>query len=458
MNVLTVGLDILGVIDPFGIIADLLNAGLSAAQEKYDEAILAVVAAIPVLGTALLPLKWVKKGMKIPGIEKSMVWINKAIEAFTRYGTGLLVVRFRFVLTCLLNVMLCVVCWLCGVWCMVYFVYSAPALKKFAGELGDAAAKLDAGAATKTLKVFANIIETIADVLIWISTKGDAVIAWGVNIVKKVESTPLKHFNAFIEKVQTFALKILDKIGCGPDGGSVPKWGVVLFEKVGAVLKHFDMFKTESAWVKAISPCLLICQETLKPEAKTPKDAFAEVTKCVKSVGEEFAKLLNPCWYEGPESEETTETSESFFLDIKAGKTLSGKTVSGKTLSETDTCAAEEIYFHVEGAPTQEELNDEAISDDVEFAAGLDAVMDSPRKLTAGAWTIGGVKFGAVSFHVVDSMLLCRSMCLTIVFLFSYFHPFILSSFHPFILSSFHPFILSSFLRSFILLFSNQSN
>jgi hypothetical protein len=331
---------------------------------------------------------------------------------------------------------------------MVYFVYSAPALKKFAGELGDAAAKLDAGAATKTLKVFANIIETIADVLIWISTKGDAVIAWGVNIVKKVESTPLKHFNAFIEKVQTFALKILDKIGCGPDGGSVPKWGVVLFEKVGAVLKHFDMFKTQSAWVKAISPCLLICQETLKPEAKTPKDAFAEVTKCVKSVGEEFAKLLNPCWYEGPESEETTETSESFFLDIKAGKT-----VSGKTLSETDTCAAEEIYFHVEGAPTQEELNDEAISDDVEFAAGLDAVMDSPRKLTAGAWTIGGVKFGAVSFHVVDSMLLCRSMCLTILFSFFFHSFFILSSFHLFILSSFHPFILSPFHPFYVLSF-----
>jgi len=254
----------------------------------------------------------------------------------------------------------------------------------------------------------------------------------------------------------------LDKIGCGPDGGSVPKWGVVLFEKVGAVLKHFDMFKTQSAWVKAISPCLLICQETLKPEAKTPKDAFAEVTKCVKSVGEEFAKLLNPCWYEGPESEETTETSESFFLDIKAGKTLSGKTVSGKTLSETDTCAAEEIYFHVEGAPTQEELNDEAINDDVEFAAGLDAVMDSPRKLTAGAWTIGGVKFGAVSFHVVDSMLLRRSMCLTILFsfffhsffiLFSSFHLFILSSFHLFILSSFHPFILSPFHPFYVLSF-----
>jgi hypothetical protein len=131
--VLTVGLDILGVIDPFGIIADLLNAGLSAAQEKYDEAILAVVAAIPALGTALLPLKWVKKGMKIPGIEKSMVWINKAIEAFTRYGTGLLVVRFRFVLTCLLNVVVvccmlfvgCLVvgCWLLVVWCMVYGVW-----------------------------------------------------------------------------------------------------------------------------------------------------------------------------------------------------------------------------------------------------------------------------------------------------------------------------------------------
>ena len=130
---MTVGLDILGVIDPFGIIADLLNAGLSAAQEKYDEAILAVVAAIPVLGTALLPLKWVKKGMKIPGIEKSMVWINKAIEAFTRYGTGLLVVRFRFVLTCLLNVVVvccmlfvgCLVvgCWLLVVWCMVYGVW-----------------------------------------------------------------------------------------------------------------------------------------------------------------------------------------------------------------------------------------------------------------------------------------------------------------------------------------------
>ena len=123
---LTVGLDILGVIDPFGIIADLLNAGLSAAQEKYDEAILAVVAAIPALGTALLPLKWVKKGMKIPGIEKSMVWINKAIEAFTRYGTGLLVVRFRFVLTCLLNVVCCmlyVVCCLLVVWCMVYGVF-----------------------------------------------------------------------------------------------------------------------------------------------------------------------------------------------------------------------------------------------------------------------------------------------------------------------------------------------
>ena len=71
-------------------------------------------------------------------------------------------------------------------------------MKNFADELGEAAAKLDPGAALKTLKVFANIIETIAGALIWISTKGDAVIAWGVNIVKKVESKPLAHFNAFI--------------------------------------------------------------------------------------------------------------------------------------------------------------------------------------------------------------------------------------------------------------------
>ena len=321
---------------------------------------------------------------------------------------------------------------------------SAPALKKFAGELGEAAAKLDPGAATKTLKVFANIIETIADVLIWISTKGDAVIAWGVvsgggelvvdwwwlifysffcsfffpsfffllfcfffsncllppqNIVKKVESKPLAHFNAFIAKVQTFALSMLSKIGCGPDGGRVPKWGVVLFEKVGKVLENFEMFKVESAWVKALSPCLSICQEKL--QATTSKDAFAEVTTCVKSVGEEFAKLLNPCWYEGGETTETTETNgkttttsgtTAFLLEIESE-------ISSGTRSETDTCAAQDIYFNVVDAPpNQEEVNDEAINEDVEFAASIDEIdADSPRKLTADGWTIGGVKFGAVS-------------------------------------------------------------
>ena len=67
-----------------GIVADLLNAGLSAAQGNFEEAILGVVAAIPALGTVLLPLKWVQKGLKIPGIEKSIKWIKKAIDAFTR--------------------------------------------------------------------------------------------------------------------------------------------------------------------------------------------------------------------------------------------------------------------------------------------------------------------------------------------------------------------------------------
>ena len=81
---ITVGLDILGVIDPFGLVADLLNAGISAIQGDIIQAVLSVAASIPAVGTLLLPMKWVQKSLKIPGISKATKWIKKGIDAFER--------------------------------------------------------------------------------------------------------------------------------------------------------------------------------------------------------------------------------------------------------------------------------------------------------------------------------------------------------------------------------------
>ena len=55
-NAIGMGLDVLGLIDPFGMLADILNAGLSALQGKVIEAILSVVAITPIMGWIFAPL------------------------------------------------------------------------------------------------------------------------------------------------------------------------------------------------------------------------------------------------------------------------------------------------------------------------------------------------------------------------------------------------------------------
>ena len=55
-NAIGMGLDVLGLIDPFGMLADILNAGLSALQGKVIEAILSGVAITPIMGWIFAPL------------------------------------------------------------------------------------------------------------------------------------------------------------------------------------------------------------------------------------------------------------------------------------------------------------------------------------------------------------------------------------------------------------------
>ena len=84
LDMVQMGVGLLGMIDPFGLLADLLNAGISAARGAILDAIMDVVVALPAIGTALLPVRWVDKIKDTLKMKFILDWATKAKKGFTR--------------------------------------------------------------------------------------------------------------------------------------------------------------------------------------------------------------------------------------------------------------------------------------------------------------------------------------------------------------------------------------
>jgi hypothetical protein len=114
LDLVQTGVSLLGMIDPYGLLAgesatrgiffvfcvdfpmlltfyffhfilsDLLNAGISAARRNFADAIMDVVVAIPAIGTALLPVKWVDKMKGVTKLKYIFKWATKAKLGLTR--------------------------------------------------------------------------------------------------------------------------------------------------------------------------------------------------------------------------------------------------------------------------------------------------------------------------------------------------------------------------------------
>jgi|UPI00048C6726 hypothetical protein len=64
LDLTSFALDIAGMVEPFGFVFDLINAGLSWARQHWIEAILSLLSAIPGFGSMFVPIKWNAKVMK----------------------------------------------------------------------------------------------------------------------------------------------------------------------------------------------------------------------------------------------------------------------------------------------------------------------------------------------------------------------------------------------------------
>ena len=84
LDMVQMGVGLLGMIDPFGLLADLLNAGISAARGAILDAIMDVVVALPAIGTALLPVRWVDKIKDTLKMKFILDWATKAKKGFTK--------------------------------------------------------------------------------------------------------------------------------------------------------------------------------------------------------------------------------------------------------------------------------------------------------------------------------------------------------------------------------------
>lgn len=145
------------------------------------------------------------------------------------------------------------------------------------------------------------------------------------------------------------------------------------------------------------------------------------MTTCVKNIGNEFAKLLNPCFYEpDTKTEETTKIKEEMKPEEETEE---------EEETKLDVCSAQDIFFDFKppvpvpvavgeqvavGEPTtalieieftdappktQEELNDEAANSDLEYEPGIGESLE--RTVTVnGKSSLGGVTFGtAITFN-----------------------------------------------------------
>jgi hypothetical protein len=177
LDAVSLGLDLLGMIDPFGIIADLLNAGLAAARGKMADAIISVVCAIPVIGIVIAPLKIIAKGTP-----KFIKWGKSVVKSLTH-----------------------------------------PKLVDFAKDLASKVSNKGSSAVTEALRVFAKVIKKLFSTFMFVSEKAAAV-------TKKL-SAKVKNAK---KEVGTFFNDILSRLGCFNKGlNKIPGWGATMFEIVG---------------------------------------------------------------------------------------------------------------------------------------------------------------------------------------------------------------------------------
>lgn len=275
LDSISVGLDILGMIDPFGIIADLMNAGLAAAREEWIDAVLGVVAAIPVLGTVFAPLKWIEKGVIV------------AKGKFAKWG--------RAMIDGLMH----------------------PKLLDFVKDLGEKAASGDGAisAVQTAFKAFGKVLEKVSSTIYFMLERGEAVFDRMADIIGNAGSKPLEAFHSVQKKVGAFMTDILTRVGCFSNvGAKIASWGLVLFEKVATGLGIFPAFSPVTDWMTAVAPCVKACASDGDPD-----EIMDEVSTCVLEAAGAFAQTIDPCWGEGGDDkiQEMKDQSSPLYVPSK---------------------------------------------------------------------------------------------------------------------------------------------
>ena len=186
LDAVSIGLDVLGMIDPFGIVADLLNAGLAAARDKMADAIISVVCAIPVIGIVIAPLKLIAKGVA-GGTKKFLKWGKSVVQSLTH-----------------------------------------PKLVEFAKDLASQVSEKGSSAVTEALEGFAKVIKKLFSTFMYVSEQAAVV---SKKIRAKVNEASIKNVK---KEVGTFFNDILSRLGCFNRGlKKIPGWGATMFEIVG---------------------------------------------------------------------------------------------------------------------------------------------------------------------------------------------------------------------------------
>ena len=255
LDSISVGLDILGMIDPFGIVADLMNAGLAAVRKEWIDAVLGVVAAIPVLGTVFAPLKWIEKGAIV------------AKGKFAKWG--------RAMIDGLMH----------------------PKLIDFVKDLGKKAVARrlhDWSGADCVQGVWKSSREDLVNNIFYVR-KGEAMLDRMADIIANAGSKPSEAFHRVQSKVGAFMTHILTRVGCFSSvGAKIASWGLILFEKVATGLGFFPAFTPVSDWMTAVAPCVKACASDGDQD-----EIMEEVSMCVLEAAGVFAQTMDPCWDKG---------------------------------------------------------------------------------------------------------------------------------------------------------------
>eukprot|EP00947_MAST-08B_sp_MAST-8B-sp1_P001944 g1944.t1 len=320
LDALSIGLDLLGLLEPVGIVFDLINVGLAFLRGLWVDGVIGVVCAIPAIGSPFLAAKWASKGV-LKGSSKFMARMVDLLKYLEETFTAGHIV-----------------------------------FKQFADELATAASK--AGSHLDTLKNIGKSFKRMGSSFWFLMTEGRKVADEVSEIAVDVAKNPSK-LKQLTARVAGFVKDVLMRVGCG--SSKAHKWMFVVFGKLGLAFEYFDAMKVVGEWMQAIAPCLEACSS-----GASPAEIIQGIETCALEVGGEVAKKLNPCWEEkGPGGEMPLSADPAFKIELRKPSAADQKKVDDEVEAALDTfkceCTAQvdkilETDGDSRGAPKESEM------------------------------------------------------------------------------------------------------